>query len=245
MGTVAETAVICNLSRRNPPENIFPNAAKRLNHFSCDLAQVSEIERTAVAVRDLIERVAPRGQVLLINNSGIGAFGGFSGSDPGRQLALIDVNVRAVVHLTALLLPLLRARGGAVMNIASTVAFQPTPWAATYGASKAFVLHWTLALDHELRGTGVQAIAVCPGTTRTEFFETAGLSASAQAKPGSMSTDEVAESALRALVAGRSQVVPGWLNKAYTFASSKLPKPLATRLAARALRRYRGGEAGA
>lgn len=196
-------------------------------------------------MRELIGRVAPQGQVLLINNSGVGAFGGVSESDTSRQLALIDINVRAVVHLTALLLPLLRARGGAVMNIASTVAFQPTPWAATYGASKAFVLHWTLALNHELRGTGVRAIAVCPGTTRTDFFQTAGLSASAQTKPGSMSTDEVAESALRALVAGRSQVVPGWLNKAYTFASSKLPKPIATRLAARALRRYRSGEAGA
>ncbi len=196
-------------------------------------------------MRELIERTAPPGQVLLINNSGVGAFGAFSEHDAARQLAMIDVNVRAVVHLTALLLPLLRTRGGAVMNIASTVAFQPTPWAATYGASKAFVLHWTIALNHELRGTGVRAIAVCPGTTRTEFFETAGLAPGAQAKVGSMSTDEVAESALRALAAGRSQLVPGWFNKVYTFASSKLPKPFAARMAALALKRYRGGEAGA
>ncbi len=193
----------------------------------------------------LIERAAPHGQVLLINNSGVGLFGAFSERDTARQLGMIDLNVRAVVHLTALLLPLLRARGGAVMNIASTVAFQPTPWAATYGATKAFVLHWTIALNHELRGTGVRAIAVCPGTTTSEFFNAAGLAPSAAKKPMSMTTDAVAEAAIRALGAGRSQVVTGWFNKAYTFAGSKLPKPLAARIAARALKRYRSGEAGA
>lgn len=244
-GTLAREAVICNLSRRSPDKNIFGGAEKRLNHFSCDLAQAAEVARAAEAVRACVERTARPGGVLLINNSGIGDFGAFAERDAARQLAMIDVNVRAVVQLTGLLLPMLRARGGAIMNVASTVAFQPTPFAATYGATKAFVLHWTLALNHELRGTGVRAIAVCPGTTRTEFFQTAGLAPGAEAKVGSMSTDEVAEAALRALGAGRSQVVAGWFNKAYTFAGSKLPKPLATRLAGRALRRYRDREAGA
>lgn len=192
-----------------------------------------------------MERTAPHGRVLLINNSGIGAFGAFSGRDAERQLAMIDVNVRALVQLTGLLLPLLRARGGAIMNVASTVAFQPTPFAATYGATKAFVLHWTIALDHELRGSGVRALAVCPGTTRTEFFQSAGLAPGTVAARGSMSSDEVVEAAFRALAAGRSQVVPGWLNKAYTFAASKLPKSVAAGLAARVLRRRRSDGAGA
>jgi hypothetical protein len=213
-----------------------------LNHFSCDLAQAAEIERAAESVRATIERAAPRGPVLLINNSGIGAFGAFADSAPARQLELIDVNARAPVHLTALLLPLLRARGGAILNVASTVAFQPTPWAATYGASKAFLLHWTLALDHELRGSGVRALAVCPGTTTTEFFRAAGAAPGAEKMPFAMTTDAVAEAAIRALGAGRSQVVTGWFNQLYTFVGARLPKPLAARLAARALQ-GRGGKA--
>ncbi len=237
--------MICNLSRRAPPKNIFPNAEIRLNHFSCDFTQAGAIERAARDLIGVIERAAPRGRVLLINNSGIGAFGAFADSEPARQLELIDVNVRAVVDLTSRLLPLLRARGGAIMNVASTVAFQPTPYAATYGATKAFVLHWTLALDHELRGTGVRAIAVCPGTTTTDFFRAAGAAPGAEAKAFAMTTDAVAEAAIRALGAGRSQVVTGWFNKLYTFAGARLPKPLAARAAARALRGRRGGKAGA
>ncbi|MBL9199265.1 MAG: SDR family NAD(P)-dependent oxidoreductase [Opitutaceae bacterium] len=244
-GTLMARAVICNLSRRIPPQKICPNAEVRLNHFSCDLAQAAEIARAADAVCARIEALAPPGPVLLINNSGIGAFGSFADSDTARQLEVIDVNVRALVDLTGRLLPLLRVRGGAILNVASTVAFQPTPFAATYGASKAFVLHWTLALNHELRGTGVRALAVCPGTTTSEFFNAAGLAPSAAKKPMTMTADAVAEAALRALAAGRSQVVPGWFNKLYTFAGAKLPKPLAARVAARALRRYRNDGAGA
>lgn len=213
-----------------------------MNHFSCDLAQAAEITRAAEAVRQCVERTAPPGRVLLINNSGIGAFGAFAARDVERQLAMVDVNVRAIVQLTGLLLPLLHARGGAIMNVASTVAFQPAPFAATYGASKAFVLHWTIALDHELRGSGVRAIAVCPGTTQTDFFQTAGLAPGVENQVGAMSADAVVAAAFRALAAGRSQVVPGWFNKAYTFAASKLPKPVAAGLAAKVLRR-RSGEA--
>ena len=125
------------------------------------------------------------------------------------------------------------------MNIASTVAFQPTAFAATYGASQAFVLHWTLALNEELRGSGVRALAVCPGTSATEFFRTAGLGEGAVAASLSMSTDAVVECALRALGSGRSQVVPGFVNKLYTFVGSRLPKPIATWVAAQVFGRFR------
>ncbi len=235
-GTLNLDLVICNLSRRPPPENIFPNAAKRLNHFYCDLARSSEVETAAAQIRDFLGRAVPRGRILLINNSGVGSFGAFAERDVAQQLTLVDVNVRALVQLTGLLLPLLCARGGAIMNIASTVAFQPTPYAATYGASKAFVLHWTLALNEELRGSGVRALAVCPGTTTTDFFRTAGLDDSAGKTRFSMTTDQVAEAALRALAAGRAQVVPGWANKLYTFVGSKLRKSHAARIAASVLK---------
>ena len=236
--------IFCNLSRRAPPENIFPNAGKNLNHFPCDLSQADELERVAAEVQAWLAGRAPTGKILMINNSGFGAFGAFPAPGLPRQLEMIDVNVRAVVHLTGLLLPLMKARGGAIINIASTVAFQPTAYTATYGATKAFVLHWSLALNEELRGTGVRTLAVCPGTTTTPFFREAGLGDGTVMGSLAMSTDDVVQIAFRALAAGRSQVVPGWKNKVYTFVSSKLSKPLAARIAAKVLARVRLNKAG-
>lgn len=228
--------VVCNLSRRKPDINNF---GKNLNHFACDLSRPAEVERAAREVGEFLSRARPTGQVLLINNSGFGTMGAFPEPDLARQLEMIDLNVRAVVHLTGLLLPLLRTRGGAIMNLASTAAFQPTPTMSTYGATKAFVLHWSHALNHELRGSGVRAIAVCPGTTRTEFFKTAGLKEGNRADAMAMSTEEVVQQSLRALGAGRSQVVTGWKNQLSAFAASPVPKPLATRVCAVVLATYR------
>jgi short-subunit dehydrogenase len=210
-----------------------------LHHIACDLSRAAEIERAGGEVRAFLERAAPTGAILLINNSGFGAFGRFPEPSLARELEMIDVNVRAVVHFTGLLLPLLKQRGGAIMNIASTVAFQPTPNAATYGATKAFVLNWTVALNEELRGSGARALAVCPGTTRTEFFRNAGVGDATKA-PFAMTCEEVVEIALRALGAGRVQVVAGWRNKLMTFAGAKVSKPFAARVSGRILARVRG-----
>ena len=146
----------------------------------------------------------------------------------GKQLQMIDLNVRALVELTGRLLPALQARGGAVVNIASTAAFQPTPYMATYGASKAFVLHWTLALSEDLRESKVRTLAVCPGPTRTNFFHAAGF-ASPPMQGGingalDMSADQVAERALVALARGQTLLVTGWKNKLIAFVGSKTPK---------------------
>jgi hypothetical protein len=210
-----------------------------LNHIACDLSRPVEIEHAASQVQAWLASSAPAGRVLLINNSGIGAYVWFPEPNLARQLEMVDVNTRAIVHLTGLLLPMLKARGGAIITIASTVAFQPTAFAATYGATKAFALHWTLALNEELRGSGVRALAVCPGTTRTEFFRSAGLADGAVMVSLSMSSEEVVEAALRALAARRSQLVPGWKNKIYTFIGSKLSKPFAARIGAKVLARFR------
>jgi len=228
--------VFCNLSRREPERKSGEISPLILNHFSCDLSQPDALAQTVPQVVRFLEREVPEGRILLINNSGFGAFGAFPEPNLKRQLEMVDVNVRAVVELTGLLLPLLRRRGGAIMNIASTVAFQPSAYAATYGATKAFVLHWTLALNEELRGTNVSAMAVCPGTTKTEFFRTAGLGQGAVLESFSMTTDEVVTSALQALARRRAQVVPGWMNKLYTFVGARLPKPFAAWFSGKILR---------
>ncbi len=241
--TLKPRLIFCNLSRREPEEKISESRELILNHFSCDLSQPTAVAETLPRVVRFLEREVPGGRILLINNSGFGAFGAFPELNLSRQLEMIDVNVRAMVQVTGLMLPLLQVRGGVIMNIASTVAFQPTAYAATYGASKAFVLHWTLALNEELRGTNVRTLAVCPGTTKTDFFRTAGLGPGAMMESVAMTTDQVVLSAFRALGAGRAQVVPGLINKLYTFAGSKLPKPLAARVGAAVMQRLRRSSA--
>jgi short-subunit dehydrogenase len=228
--------VFCNLSRREPERKNSEISSSILNHFSCDLSRPDALAETVPEVVQFLEREVPAGRILLINNSGFGAFGAFPEPNLHRQLEMIDVNVRAVVELTGLLLPLLRKRGGVIMNIASTIAYQPSAYASTYGATKAFVLHWTLALNEELRGTNLRALAVCPGTTKTEFFQTAGLGQGAVLESFSMTTDAVVMSAFQALGRGRAQVVPGWMNKLYTFFGARLPKPFVARISGKILR---------
>ncbi len=229
----------CNLSRHEPDENILPGAREKLNHFSCDVSRPADVARAAADVQAFLAHRAPLGRLLLINNSGIGSFGAFAELPLERELAMIDLNVRGLVQLTGLMLPTLHARGGAVMNIASTIAYVPAPFAATYGATKAFVLHWTLALNEELRGSAVRAIAVCPGTTATGFFATAGAAGNVLASSLTLTPDAVARAALHALARGRGHVVPGFWNKIYTLVAARLPKVLAARAAARVFSRRR------
>jgi short-subunit dehydrogenase len=152
---------------------------------------------------------------------------------------MLDVNIRALVNLTGLLLPTLKARGGAIVNVASTAAFQPTAFMATYGASKAFVLHWSLALNQELRGSGVCTLAVCPGPTATQFFVRAGLKKGSVADSLSMSCEDVVLESLTALGRGRSLVVTGWKNKVSALAGGMAPKRFAAWAAAKVVGRFR------
>ena len=188
---------------------------------------------------DFLATGAPAGGILLINNSGFGLYGAFPEPATAEQLEMLDVNVRAVVQMTGALLPTLKARGGAVITVASTAAFQPTPFLATYGATKAFVLHWSMALDEELRGTGVRALALCPGPTSTDFFMRAGLEKGSVPNMFGETSEKVVMVALRALAAGKPMVVSGWMNKLSSAMASKLPKPLVSRIAGIAIARYR------
>lgn len=210
-----------------------------LCHIACDLASPTEVEQAAVEVEAFLKREVPAGRVLLINNSGFGSYGHFPKPNLEHQLGLLDVNIRGLVHLTGRMLPTLRSRGGAIINLASTAAFQPTPYMATYGASKAFVLHWSLALNAELRGSGVRVLTVCPGPTATQFFRRAGLQKGSVADGLSMSSEQVVTASLKALAAHRSLVVTGWKNKISAVAGGMAPKVLATWIAEKVIGRYR------
>lgn len=225
---------VINLSRSHPPDI---SESARFHHVSCDLSIPKEIESAVKEVLKFHREAIAEGPLLLINNSGFGSSGNFPSPDVYNQLEMIGVNVSAPVHLTAKLLPLLQERGGAVMNIASVAGFQPTPYLTTYGATKAFLLHWSLALQQELKDSGVNVLCVCPGPTKTNFFQRAGFE---KASGGLGQTAEaVALESLHALRKGRSLVVTGWVNKILVALSAPLPKRLQVRLAERALRQTR------
>lgn len=170
----------------------------------------------------------------LINNAGLGVHGDLATAPLASATTQIAVNVTALTTLTALLLPPMVTRGrGAIINVASTAGFQAVPHMAVYSASKSYVLTFTRALWREVRGTGVDVLAVCPGATDTAFFDTAGEAASV----GSRRTPEqVVDSALRALRAGRPSVVDGRGNALVSWLAPRLPERVAINLAERSVR---------
>lgn len=234
---VGSDLVFCNVSRTKPAINLGDN---RIHHIPCDLGDPGQLETAANEVIELL-RNRP-GKVLLINNSGFGAYGSFPAPNLEHTLDMVEVNVKAVVHLTGLLLPDIKARGGAIVNVASTAAFQPTPYLATYGATKAFLLHWSLSLGEELRPGGVDVLALCPGPTETDFFRRAGFDEPVVSARVGQTADQVVVAALTALRKRRRMVVSGALNKCLTTASSCLPRPVAARLSEMVLRRVRKGK---
>jgi hypothetical protein len=174
-----------------------------------------------------------KGPWLLINNAGFGSRGRLVDLDAERELAEVQLNVVALHELTAAVLPGNVAAGrGGVVNVASTAAYQPIPYMATYAATKAFVLHFTEAIAQELHGTGVRAMALCPGPTRTEFDDVAGVQ-SLFDKSLPMSSDAVVRSALRALDRGHAICVPGARNVILAEGVRLVPRT--------ALRRVLGG----
>ena len=154
------------------------------------------------------------GVATLINNAGFGLWGKFAELDRGRQRAMIDLNCGTLVELCHAVLPHMLERGaGAILNVASTAAFQPGPGMATYFATKAFVLSFSEALHQELIKTGVRVTALCPGPTRTEFGDVAGFRGNGMFDRLSASSPDVVAAGLRALDSNRAVAIPGLVNK--------------------------------
>ena len=168
----------------------------------------------------------------LINNAGFGGAGAFVEAPPERLLEMIDLNVRSLTELCRLALPpMLERRRGAILNVASTAAFQAGPYSAVYYATKAYVLSFSEALYEESKGKGVRVTALCPGPTATEFFEVAGSPNSRLAK---MATDPkaVVAAGLAGLARGKPIVVPGIANKVGAFGTRLMPRATLRRIVA-------------
>ncbi|HXY94995.1 MAG TPA: SDR family oxidoreductase [Acidimicrobiia bacterium] len=175
---------------------------------------------------------------ILVNNAGFGTYGDFSALDVATEEREIRLNVLALVRLThAALGGMLARRTGAVLNISSLAAYQPSPSSATYGATKAFVNSFTHSVHQETRGTGVHVMLVCPGFTHTEFHDRAGLGPTGIPEFLWQSADEVVGAALRDLDRRRSVSIPGALNKTMGALSSVAPAGVSRRVAAAVIRR--------
>jgi len=171
----------------------------------------------------------------LINNAGFGSMGDFAKLDPDRELEMIELNVRAVVDLTHRFLPPMRERKrGTILNVASTAAFQPVPYMATYAATKAFVLSFSEALWEENRLHGVHVMALCPGVTETNFFQASEIDRPPMRTI--QTPEEVVETALRALDRKKNLVVSGWTNWFTVEAQRVVPRSLVTKAVGKALR---------
>ena len=230
--------------------------ARRVDRLEALAAELRAAHGVAVHVlpADLADPAAPAGLCadlharglhidVLVNNAGYGVPGAYSRTDWRRQADFIQVLVTAVAELTHRLLPAMIAHGyGRVMNIASLAALVPAaPGHTLYAASKAFLVKFSEALAGEVREQGVHVTAVCPGFTYSEFHDVTGTRAQMQAMPRFMWLDarQVVEESYAAVMAGRSMVVTGRLNRALAFGAKHLPAALARAAVARHAGSYR------
>lgn len=197
------------VARSAPVLEALANEVRRDHGVRAEVI-VQDLSAPDAATR-VAEEVAARGLTvdLLVNNAGFGTAGHFAQIAPGREHRELMVNVVALVGLTHAFVPGMLARGaGGVINVGSTAGFNITPYFATYGSSKTFVLNFSLALWSELRGSGVKVLAVTPGPVETAFFDRIGTRKAAIG--AKMTTpDQVVTSALRAFERDRGYVAPG------------------------------------
>ncbi|MGE0762693.1 MAG: SDR family NAD(P)-dependent oxidoreductase [Bdellovibrionales bacterium] len=174
----------------------------------------------------------------LINNAGVGDLKRFDRQDWAVQHNMIRLNVMALNHLTAVMIPRFIQQGfGRVLNVASTAAFQPGPYFAVYSATKAYVLSLSLALNEELRGTGVTVSVLCPGMTESEFHSHADTGHSkGLSRIHKASAEQVAAKGLALMKNGESFAIAGVLNKVMAFSNRMVPMNMATKIAAKILR---------
>jgi len=173
---------------------------------------------------------------LLINNAGFGSVGDFSKLDIDKELRMIDLNVRSLVALThSYLVPMRERKHGTIINVSSAAGFQPIPFMATYAATKAFVSSFSEAIAEENRPLGIRVLALCPGSTKTNFFAASNIDRPIQVK-GQQTSEQVVETALKAVRGGRTKVVSGIANKVGAFLGGHVPHFLSSRAMSKALR---------
>lgn len=231
------TEIARELARRGHVVTLVARSQDKLEALAAEIgngAQVLAADLSDRSVRaGLLDTLTERGLTpdVLVNNAGLSTLGPVAKSDPEAEMNMIEVDVVAVADLCSRFLPGMVERGrGALLNVASTAAFQPLPGQAGYGAGKAFVLSYTQSLAGELRGTGVTATALCPGPVKTGFGPAAGFrdEDAEAALPAFMwrSAEQVAKVGVDGMDRGRLVAIPGAPNRIGSVLAQIAPRSL-------------------
>jgi hypothetical protein len=241
------------LARRGHGVVLVARRKQRLNELADELS--SEYGVRAETIASDLSKPASRSRIpgritelgleveILVNNAGFATGGPFAESDPGRELEQVQVLVEAVVALTSAFLPGMVERGrGAILNVASTAAMQPLPYAAGYSAAKAYVLTFSEAIHQEVSGQGVTVTALAPGPVETEFWEVAdwqvaGGRSFEKAFPAKVSVEDVARAGVSGLDSGNRVVVPGLPMRAAMLAARYVPHAVKLPVVERVMRK--------
>ena len=221
-------------------DEIHADYGVRAETIASDLAKPASRARIPGRITELDLEVE-----ILVNNAGFATGGPFYESDPARELEQVRVLVEAPVALTSAFLPgMVKRRRGAILNVASTAAMQPLPYAAGYSAAKAYVLTFSEALHQEAGGQGVAVTALCPGPVDTEFWEGAdwqvvGGVSFEKAFPSATrpSARDVAKAGVDGIASGRRVVVPGLPMRAAMLATRYVPHAVKLPVMERVMRR--------
>jgi short-subunit dehydrogenase len=202
----------------------------RLDALAAELGNARAVEMDlseAGAAGRLMADLTAHGEQadLLVNNAGFGLTGRFAELDGPRQRQMIDLNCGALIELAHAVLPaMIERKSGAILNVASTAAFQPGPGMAVYFATKAFVLSFSEALHEEVKRHGVTVSALCPGPTATEFGEVAGFGPSNLLDKVAADSASVVRAGLAGLDKGKAVIIPGLMNKSTAQAHRFFPR---------------------
>jgi short-subunit dehydrogenase len=225
------------LSKRGHRLVLAARRKERLDELTAELgnarAVAIDLSRPSAAATLMADIEGAGEQVdLLVNNAGFGLIGKFAELDAARERQMIDLNVATLSDLCRAVAPgMVERRSGAILNVASTAAFQPGPKMALYFATKAFVLSLTEALHEELKPHGIKVSCLCPGPTRTEFGDVAGFGGNGLFDIVAMNAAKVVEAGLKGLDRNRAVVVPGWMNKVAAASTRFAPRPLTRKIA--------------
>jgi hypothetical protein len=184
----------------------------------------ADIEREPA--RKISEALAAQGAEVqyMVNNAGFGLAGRVFNLSRDEQLAMIDLNVRALTELSVAFIDSMGRNRGGLLNVGSVAGFLPGPGMGVYYATKAYVLSFTEALHVELKSRGIRVTVLCPGPVKTEFAERAGVKGNLGPPILTQSAEYVAELGYRGLMRGQRVVVPGLGNKIVTILTRLVPR---------------------
>lgn len=210
--------------RKERLEELVAECKNKIRPIALDLMRQESFDEYEAMLKNEAPDVA-----VLVNGSGFGRFGAFEDIDLKAQLDMIDLNDKALVAMTYLTLPYMN-KGGKIYQIDSLSSFQPVPYIGVYGATKAFVLSFSRALNVELKKRGIRVMAICPGWVRTEFFDRAVTDDTITYYNKYYESDEVVERALKDMKKGRDVSVCGFSTRMQVRLTKLLPHRLVMKI---------------